>query len=57
MLFPKVSEITTQDVIFVNATDSIEDALKMMIDNDHRRIIVKAKDKYAQFTSNDSKYQ
>ncbi|HFU75457.1 MAG TPA: diguanylate cyclase [Arcobacter sp.] len=53
MLFPKLSKITTTDVVFVNQEDTLLFALEKMVDSNHRRIIVQNGKKFAQITSHD----
>lgn len=53
MLFPKLSQITTKNVIFVNPEETLFEALEKMIDSNHSRIILHSDDKYYQITAHD----
>jgi diguanylate cyclase (GGDEF)-like protein len=45
MEFPKVSDISTKDVLYIEDHKSIQEAIALMYENNHRDIVIKIEDK------------
>ena len=46
MRFPSISDIASTTVIYIDSSASISDAIEMMLENNHRNIIIKDVDIY-----------
>ena len=45
MEFPKVSDISTKDVLYIGDSETIQEAIDLMYENNHRDVVIKIEDK------------